>query len=82
MTRFLFPPAHASDGLQLAVGAEDEYVSVGAEGSHRVGAGPCGAEPAVSLHAGLFTAAVLTCSLYRLHPSTTDQVPVGPQSTA
>ncbi|KAG8000618.1 Motile sperm domain-containing protein 2, partial [Nibea albiflora] len=72
---------HASDGLQLTAGAEAEHVSVGAEGSHRVGAGPCGAEPAVSLHAGCFTAAALTCSL-RLHLSTTDQVPVGPQSTA
>uniref|UniRef100_A0A8C4ITF0 Motile sperm domain containing 2 n=1 Tax=Dicentrarchus labrax TaxID=13489 RepID=A0A8C4ITF0_DICLA len=53
--------AHATDGLQLTDGAEAEYVSVGAEGSHWVGAGPCGAEPAVSLHAGYFPAAVLTC---------------------
>lgn len=54
-------PAHASDDLQRAAGAEDEYVSVGAEGSHRVGAAPRGAEPAVSPPAECFPAAILTC---------------------
>lgn len=74
-------PAHANDDLQLPAGAEAEYVSVGAEGSHWVGAGAHGAEPAVSLHAGPFPAAILTChSSLLLHLSTTDAqtVPAGP----
>lgn len=75
-------PAHANDGLQHAAGAEAEHVSVGAEGSHRAGAGPGGAEPALSLHAGYLPAAILTChSSLRLHPSTTgaQTIPAGPQ---
>ncbi|XP_040003570.1 motile sperm domain-containing protein 2 isoform X1 [Xiphias gladius] len=74
--------AHANDGLQLADGAEAEYVSVGAEGSHWVGAGPDGAESAVSLLAGYSPAAILTChSSVRLYLLTaeTHAVPVGPQ---
>lgn len=77
-------PAHANDDLQLPAGAEAEYVSVGAEGSYWVGAGPRGAEPAVSLHAGHFPAAILTChSSLLLHLSTTDTqpVPAGPLLT-
>lgn len=52
MNQFSISPANASDGLQLPAGAEAQYVSVGAEGSYWVGAGPRGAEPAVSLPAG------------------------------
>lgn len=49
-------------------------MSVGAEGSRRVGADPGGAERAVSLPAGYFPAAILTChSSLRLHVSTTDR---------
>lgn len=49
-------------------------MSVGAEGSRRVGADPGGAECAVSLPAGYFPAAILTChSSLRLHVSTTDK---------
>lgn len=74
---FFFLPislAHACDGLQLPTGAEAEFVSVGAEGSRRVGADPGGAECAVSLPAGYFPAAILTChSSLRLHVSTTDK---------
>lgn len=63
-------PAYANDGLQLSVGAEAEHVSVGAEGSHCVGAAPRGAEFAVSLLAGYFPAAIL--APHSLHLSTTD----------
>ncbi len=83
-TVFFISPAHANDGLQFSAGAEAQYMPVGAEGSHRVGAGPRGAQPAVSLPAGHLPAAVLTChGSLRLHLSTTDTqtVPAGPQST-
>lgn len=53
-------PAHASDDLQCTNGAEAEYVSVGAEGNHWVGAGPRGAEPHVSPPAECFPTAILT----------------------
>lgn len=81
---FFIPPAHAIDDLQLTAGAEAEYVSVGAEGSHWVGADPRGAEPTVSLPSGYFPAAILTChSILPVHLSTTDTqtAPAGPQLT-
>lgn len=49
---FSVSAAHATSCLQLPHGAEAEHVSVDAEGSHRAGAGPHGAEPAVPLPAG------------------------------
>lgn len=80
----LLSPAHASDGLQLAAGAEAERVSVGAAGSHRVGAGPLSPEPAEPLPAGNSSAAILTRrSSHLLHLSNPDTptVPAGSQLT-
>jgi len=74
-------PAHASDDQQRADGAEAEYVSVGAEGSDGVGAGPRGAEPAVPPPAERSAAAVLTGrGRLPLYPSTSAArtVPLGP----
>lgn len=72
---FFSEPAYASRGLQLPAGAEARHVSVGAEGSHRAGAGPGGAEPAVCLPAGYAPAAILTCHTCYLcpHLSTTSR---------
>lgn len=58
---FFISAAHAVDGVKLPTGAEDQYVSLGAEGSRRVGVGPHGAQLAVSLPAGNVPAALLTC---------------------
>lgn len=80
---FKISPAHANDGQQLPAGAEAQYVSVGAEGSHWVGAGPRGAEPAVSLHAGWTPAAILTCHsslCLRLSTTDTQTAPAGSRS--
>lgn len=67
------PPAYANDGQPHAPGAEAEHVSVGAEGSHCVGAVSGGAEPAGSLPDGNCPAAILTLHHHtlRLHLSTT-----------
>lgn len=58
---FFISAAHAADGVELPTGAEDQYVSLGAEGSRRVGVGPHGAQLAVSLPAWDVPAALLTC---------------------
>lgn len=58
---FFISAAHAIDGVKLPTGAEDQYVSLGTEGSRRVGVGPHGAQLAVSLPAGNVPAALLTC---------------------
>lgn len=58
---FFISAAHAVDGIELPTGAEDQYVSLGAEGSRRVGVGPHGAQLAVSLPAGNVPAALLNC---------------------
>lgn len=63
---FFISAAHAVDGVELPTGAEDQYVSLGAEGSRRVGVGPHGAQLAVSLPAWNVPAALLTCQS-RLH---------------
>lgn len=66
-------PAHAIDELQLPSGAEGELVSVAAEGSHGVGAGPRSAQPTVPLQAGYGSAAILTRrSILRLCRSASD----------
>lgn len=73
---FFISAAHAVDGVELPTGAEDRYVSLGAEGSRRVGVGPHGAQLAVSLPAGNVPAALLTC-----HSTHTDPRPPPSAST-
>lgn len=84
---FFISAAHAVDGVELPTGAEDQYVSLGAEGTRRVGVGPHGTQLAVSLPAWNVPAALLTCQSCLHGPPTHRRLPSagraeGPSSRA